>query len=98
MFGGSSFAGAVSIVSDAAHAEHGALADLWESGVISAMFDAVRAEGLLAEEAQTLSPDELRELAPQSELSEDLPEEAREQIERSNEEIQQRSAPTEETQ
>ncbi|SDN41419.1 membrane protease subunit HflC [Lutimaribacter pacificus] len=68
------------------------------SDFISAMFDAVRADGLLAEEAGTLSPEELRELAPQSKVSDDLPEEAREQIERSNEEIQQRSAPDEETQ
>ena len=68
------------------------------SDFISAMFDAVRAEGLLAEGVGTLSAEELRELAPQSELSEDLPEEAREQIERSNEEMQQRAAPTDETQ
>ncbi len=68
------------------------------SDFISAMFDAVRAEGLLAEGAETLSPEQLRELAPQSEVSEDLPEEAREQIERSNEEMQQRAAPTDETQ
>lgn len=68
------------------------------SDFVASMFDAVRADGLLAEGDGGLSADQLRELAPKSEISEDLPEEAREQIERSNEEIEQRAAPTEETQ
>ncbi|MCM2560798.1 protease modulator HflC [Lutimaribacter sp. EGI FJ00015] len=68
-----------------------------DSDFISAMFGAIRAEGLLAEAVETMSTDELRELAPKSELSEDLPAEAREQLERNNKEIEQRATPSEET-
>lgn len=69
-----------------------------ESGFISPMFEALRADGLLAESEGLLSTDDLRDLAPDNEVSEDLPPEAREQLERNNELIEEGRDADEETQ
>ncbi|WP_372610971.1 protease modulator HflC [Aquicoccus sp.] len=51
------------------------------SGFLSQMFDSVRAEGLGEVEMDDLDVDTLREMAPQGEISPDLPEMERERLE-----------------
>ncbi|MHA6325491.1 protease modulator HflC [Roseivivax sp. CAU 1753] len=60
-----------------------------DSEFVGPLFEAIRAEGLSAVASSNTDVDALRQLAPASELSPDLPDSARDQIERSNEEAEQ---------
>ncbi|UMA63724.1 protease modulator HflC [Roseivivax marinus] len=59
-----------------------------DSEFVGPLFEAIRAEGLSAVEISDTDVERLRELAPQSEISPDLPDSAREEIERSAEEAE----------
>jgi membrane protease subunit HflC len=52
-----------------------------DSPFIQPLFDAIRAEGVESAGVQMMSPDELRQRAPERTLSEELPDEVRERIE-----------------
>lgn len=60
-----------------------------DSDFVGPLFEAIRAEGLSAVAISDTDIERLRELAPDSELSPDLPDSARDQIERSNREAEQ---------
>ncbi|SLN50662.1 Modulator of FtsH protease HflC [Roseivivax jejudonensis] len=59
-----------------------------DSEFVGPLFAAIRAEGLEGVEISDTDVERLRELAPQSEISPDLPDSAREEIERSAEEAE----------
>ena len=52
-----------------------------DSGFLGQMFDAVRAEGLGTVAVQDFDIDRLREMAPESEISPNLPESERQRLE-----------------
>ncbi|OWU85199.1 protease [Oceanicola sp. 22II-s10i] len=57
-----------------------------DSPLIGPLFDAIRADGLTSVNISDTDVQRLRELAPESQVSPDLPDSAREEIERSNQE------------
>ena len=59
-----------------------------DSEFVGPLFEAIRAEGLEGVEISDTDVERLRELAPQSEISPDLPDSARQEIERSAEEAE----------
>lgn len=59
-----------------------------DSEFVGPLFEAIRAEGLEGVEISDTDVERLRQLAPQSEISPDLPDSAREEIERSAEEAE----------
>ncbi|ETX16188.1 protease [Roseivivax halodurans JCM 10272] len=59
-----------------------------DSEFVGPLFEAIRAEGLEGVEISDTDVERLRELAPQSEISPDLPDSAREEIERSTQEAE----------
>ncbi|SFD50148.1 protease modulator HflC [Roseivivax sediminis] len=59
-----------------------------DSEFVGPLFAAIRAEGLSAVDISDTDVERLRQLAPQSEISPDLPDSAREEIERSTEEAE----------
>ena len=76
-----SFYRSLSALEQSLQAESSTLVLAPDSPFIQPLFDAIRADGLERAEARTMSPDDLRDRAPERTPSEELPDEVRERLE-----------------
>lgn len=82
-----SFYRSLSALEESMNEENSTIVFSPESGFLGQMFESIRADGLSSVALEEIDIDALRELAPESEISPDLPEEERRRMEEEAEEL-----------